>query len=306
MRAEGKIREGYGVGKQPKPGPKGSSRDQLAAQRAAQQKADKRRNLIVGGGSVLGVVIVIAILVAVGLHSSGKKAQQGGLASTQLVAQTTDVPATTVEQIGQGAITANAFPSAQAAGTAAITKDGKPYVLFVGAEYCPFCASDRWSIVNALSRFGTFSNLGTTFSSPTDTAPNTATYTFHGSTYTSDYLTFDAPELQTNTGAPLDKLTADQEALFSKYDPNGSFPFLLIGNKYVSIGALYSPTLLAGKTQEQIGATLSDPKSPIAQNIVGGGNVLTAAICQITDNKPEAVCSSPMIKSIQAELDAQH
>ncbi len=291
---------------QPKPGSKGSSRDQLAAQRAAQAKAEKRRSLIVAGGSVLGVVIVIAILVGVGLHSSGKKAKTGGLASAQLVAQTTEVPPATVDTIGQGAITASAFPSPLPADTAAITKDGKPYVLYVGAEYCPYCASDRWSIVNALSRFGTFSNLGTTFSSPTDVAPNTATYSFHGSSFTSDVLTFDGVELQTNTGATLDKLTADQEQLFTKYDSNGSFPFLLIGNKYVSIGALYSPNVLAGKTQEQIGAALSDPKSPIAQSVVGGGNVVTAAICKVTDNKPEAVCGTPTIKSIQAQLDAQH
>ena len=40
-----------------------------------------------------------------------------------------------------------------------LTADGKPLVLYVGAEYCPYCAAERCAMVQALSRFGTFSNL---------------------------------------------------------------------------------------------------------------------------------------------------
>ncbi len=39
----------------------------------------------------------------------------------------------------------------------------------MGAEYCPFCAAQRWAMVNAFSRFGTFTGLTTTHSSSTDT-----------------------------------------------------------------------------------------------------------------------------------------
>ena len=31
-----------------------------------------------------------------------------------------------------------------------------PEVLYMGAEYCPYCAAQRWSTIIALSRFGTW------------------------------------------------------------------------------------------------------------------------------------------------------
>src|SRR5438876_6623085 len=36
---------------------------------------------------------------------------------------------------------------------------GKPVVLYVGAQYCPFCAAERWALVLALSRFGHWAGL---------------------------------------------------------------------------------------------------------------------------------------------------
>jgi hypothetical protein len=42
-------------------------------------------------------------------------------------------------------------------------------VVFVGAEYCPYCASERWPLVMALSKFGTFfEGLRGSMSSTTD------------------------------------------------------------------------------------------------------------------------------------------
>src|SRR3954447_25345884 len=37
--------------------------------------------------------------------------------------------------------------------------DGKPQLLYIGAEYCSYCAPERWSLIAALSRFGQFGNL---------------------------------------------------------------------------------------------------------------------------------------------------
>jgi hypothetical protein len=42
---------------------------------------------------------------------------------------------------------------------------GKPAIVFVSEESCPFCAAERWSLTVALSHFGTWSHLGTTTSS---------------------------------------------------------------------------------------------------------------------------------------------
>jgi hypothetical protein len=79
-----------------------------------------------------------------------------------------------------------------------LTANGKPLVVYVGAEYCPYCAAERWAAVIALSRFGTFSGLGQTHSSSTDVYPNTATLSFHGASYTSQYLQFQGVETQSN------------------------------------------------------------------------------------------------------------
>ena len=35
----------------------------------------------------------------------------------------------------------------------------KPELLYIGAEYCPYCAASRWPLIIALSRFGTFKGL---------------------------------------------------------------------------------------------------------------------------------------------------
>ena len=95
----------------------------------------------------------------------------------------------------------------------------------MGAEYCPYCAAERWSMIVALSRFGTFSGLSTVHSSTTDTPSNISTFTFHGSSYTSKYLTFTPVEMQTNIPDPstgsyttLQTPTKEQQALITKYD----------------------------------------------------------------------------------------
>ena len=186
-------------------------------------------------------------------------------------------------------------------GAEAITADGKPRVLYVGAEYCPFCAAERWAMVAALSRFGTFSNLGITSSSASDTDPNTATLSFHGATYTSDSLSFTGYETTTNqqqadgSYPTLDTPSTADKALVTKYDAppfvtpdsKGSIPFVDIGGKYVISGASYDPAMLAGKTHQQIADAMADPTSDIAKAIDGTANVITAAICQITAERSD-------------------
>ncbi len=42
-----------------------------------------------------------------------------------------------------------------------------------GAEFCPFCAAQRWALVAALDRFGSFSHLGAASSSDDEVFPGT-------------------------------------------------------------------------------------------------------------------------------------
>ena len=92
-------------------------------------------------------------------------------------------------------------------------------MLFIGSEYCPFCAAQRWAMVNAFSRFGTFTGLTTTHSSSTDADPNTPTLTFYGSKYTSNYISLTTVE--TAAQLPDRELHQQQRRLRAAADPDG-------------------------------------------------------------------------------------
>ena len=188
----------------------------------------------------------------------------------------------------------------------------------MGAEYCPFCAAERWAMVVALSRFGTFSGLSTVHSGNNagEVFPNTPTWTFAKSHYTSKYLTFTPVETQTNiptsngqSYTTLQTPTSAQQALLAKYDAppyvasadSGAIPFIDFGNKYMLSGASYSPSVLQGKSWSQIASALKDPTSPIAKAVDGTANYLTATICKLTGNQPATACT-PVVKQLEAKL----
>jgi hypothetical protein len=173
-------------------------------------------------------------------------------------------------------------------------------VVYVGAEYCPYCAAERWAVVQALSRFGTFTDLGETRSSSTDVYPSTATLSFHGATYTSKYLSFSGYETETNKETPLDTPPSDVEQLVTTYDAApyvasssaGAIPFVDLGGKALISGAAYDPGLLKGKDQSQVVAAIDDPSSSISKAVVGAANRITASLCSLTGEQPAAVCSA--------------
>ena len=72
------------------------------------------------------------------------------------------VPASTLDAVGSPS--GDSLPSAISGTSILKDQDGKPLITYVGAEYCPYCAAERWALAVALSRFGTFSNLSATHS----------------------------------------------------------------------------------------------------------------------------------------------
>jgi hypothetical protein len=307
------------MGKASKAKRQGSTRQQrIAAQRAAARRAKIRNRILIASGSVVVIIAVVLALVLIKVNSNGTSSSSSangptGTALATVVKNTTTVPASTLDSVGAGS-GVTGLPKAISGG--ALTSGGKPEVLYMGAEYCPFCAAERWGMVVALSRFGTFSNLSTTHSASGDEFPNTATWTFYKSTYTSKYLTFSPVEMQTNKVASggqgyttLQTPTAAQEALLNKYDAppyvgasdKGAIPFVDIGNKYMISGASFSPQLLQGKTWSQIATALKNPSSPIAKAIDGTANYITAAICKVTGNQPATACT-PAVKKLEAKL----
>jgi len=297
-------------------GPSGDRRARIAAQRAAQQRARTRTRLLIAGGAIVAVVaVVVAIVLAQGGGGPGPGAASPGPTGAELAAltaQVTSVPAAALDQVGSGQATA--VPSAITGDP--LTSDGKPEMLYIGAEYCPYCAAERWSMIVALSRFGTFEGLATTRSAARNGAgtaepyPNTPTWTFANASFTSGYLAFTAVEEYTNVPDPstggyttLQAPTAEQQALLEKYDAanNGAIPFIDFGNRYMSVGASYDPAVLKGLTWSQIAAELHDPATKVAKSVLGAANYMTAALCKLTDDKPATACTAA-VQALQAKI----
>jgi Domain of unknown function (DUF929) len=260
---------------------------------------------------VLGTVVVVAVALVVA--TVAQRGEDGGTrspVSATVMRQLTSVPDAVFDKVGVGSAAAPHVISSPA-----LTKDGKPLVVFMGAEYCPYCAAERWALVIALSRFGTFSGLSTTHSATQDVFPDTATFSLHGATYSSPYLALESVELESNqlaggTYAKLDTPTAEQTRLMATYDAppyvaessRGAIPFIDLGGKYLISGATYDPSTLQGKTAAQIAALLDDPTSASTLGILGSANQITAALCNLTGNQPATACSSAAVKQIQQQL----
>ena len=276
---------------------------QAAAQQAlaAQARIRRRRMLLSVFLPVIVVVVVVLVFVVVKTTSSKPApvaAVPTGAAGPALEKALASIPAATFDSVGAG----SDVVAPKAIEGAPLTADGKPRVLYVGAEYCPYCAGERWAVVAALSRFGTFSQLGTTTSAAADVFPSTATLSFHGATYTSSLLSFTGVEVTTNIPnagnsgyTPLDTLTAADQQIATTYNSAGSIPFVDFGNRYAIVGASYDVGLLQGLTQTQIAAQLADPGTATAKGVLGAANMMTAALCKMTKGQPAAVCSSTAV-----------
>jgi hypothetical protein len=295
-----------------KPGVSNRAARREAAQAELRRvQARQRRVRLLWTGSV--VAVVVAIFATVAIYGVNRKGGSG--------AKTTAASAKLEQTLGS--ISAGAYdsrtvvtpsnPPKLLTGSSAMTENGKPRLLYVGAEYCPYCAAERWAVVSALSRFGTFANLGQTTSSHLDAYPNTPTLSFHDATFTSRYLVFKGYETQSNqvqgtSYAPLDQLSAADGTIFDKYDfppyfsSKGAIPFIDFGGKYASQGASYSPQLFAGLTQQKVADQIADPSTDISKSVLGTANVFTAAICQLTKNQPATVCTSPGVTAAAASL----
>src|SRR5690242_6802847 len=290
-----------------------SAREKIAAQREAARKAERRNRILITGGSTLAVLVIVLVFVIVKMSqgspsTSGNSSSTGTALPASVASQVTGVPAATLDKVGKGAVPAftQGKPPFTPGSGAALTSGGKPEMLYIGAEFCPYCAATRWSMAVALSRFGTLTTpLYGIHSSSTDTDPNTATLTFYKSGYNSKYLAFTPVEVQTVSRGPLQNPTSAQNAVWAKYEPdpnNRGYPFIAFSNKMVLKGPIYDAAVLQGKTWGQIAAALKNPASPIAQSVNGAANYITGAICKMTNNQPSDVCTSPAVTAVQSGL----
>ncbi|MFZ1062719.1 MAG: DUF929 family protein [Acidimicrobiales bacterium] len=266
------------------------------------------------------VVLVVAALVIIKVTSGSPSS--GGSSTFQAtdpttVTELTTIPASVFNTVGVSSPVAPVTPPQAITGQPALTAtvNGKtlPEVFYFGAEYCPFCAAQRWPTIIALSRFGTWSGLGDMTSSSSDIDPSTPTFTFVKAKFTSPYVAFKSIEFETNvydsstsSYTKLQTPTKSELALFDKYDTSkyikglpssddGSIPFMSIGNKFLVSGASYTPATLAGLSRSAIAQGLTTTTSPITAAIISSANYLTASICSLTNDQPSSVCTSPAV-----------
>ena len=278
-----------------------SARARIAAQQAEQRRKDQRRRMLAIGGVAVALLAVIGIIVGA-LVSRSSPASQPAAGSRPLpagVQAKLSVPVGTLATVGIGSSGTQLLKPVTGP---ALASGGKPEMLYIGAEWCPYCAAERWAMAVALSRFGSFSPLRGVHSSPNDVYPNTATLTFHDSTYTSKYLVFTPVENQDVNHNLLQTPTAAQKALWAKYEPPGNaYPFIDIGNRFVAT-TTYNPQVLQGLSWNQIATDLHNPSSAVARGAVGSANLLTAAICKVTGNAPASVCTASPIPALESRI----
>jgi len=246
---------------------------------------------------IIVIVAVVAVSLVFGFYlalfsQSGRDALDG-----QLVSQKISSSLYQASQTSYGASGIAYLKDVHNSTGTPFVASGKPVLVFVGADYCLYCAVQRWSLIMALDRFGNFSNLTYMTSSIAD--GDYSTFTFTKSHYQSNYLSFQSYELDDRSGATIATLPANYTAGFQQY--GSAFPFLNFANRYVISGAILDPGILGSKNWTEIITSIQ-----IGDNTGGlikqSANLITAIICKTTGDKPTAVCNQSSISTVSSSL----
>lgn len=270
---------------------------EMRAQAARQER--QRKQLM---AAVVAIVVVIgAVVVGVVVSNQKQPAQAGGTVSGAFLQKLGEIPEAALDKAGVTDVP-NAVP-AKIDGGAPLMDGDKPELVYVGAEFCPFCASERWALVAALERFGSFTGLAPTRSAEND--GNIPTVTFKDAKYTSDHLSFRAIETQDREGKPLQQMPADISEQFAKHNPGGGIPWTFYGTHATSGSGVpldpfsnYLGTDGWTKIVDQMVAGTGEVGKPIDAN----ANMITAQLCQLTKGQPSNVCTSQAVMASTALL----
>ncbi len=272
---------------------------QAAKQQAAQQ-ARRARTRTYGIVTIALVVVVVAVLVVVKVAGGGGSS---GVVDVPSPPAGTPIPAATLAKLQSvpvstfaAAPTDGIITTPQSIDNPALTAGGKPELLYIGAEFCPHCAAERWPLYLALTKFGTFSpEPGKIHSANLE--GDVPTFTFYGTTYTSPYFTFTPVEVYTNKPAGngytvLQTPTQAQLTLWTNTN-GGSFPFVDFGGKTVLASAQYSYGPLQNLQFSAVAAQVGHNSTQIGADIGASAAQLISTICSsLSHGQPAAVCSA--------------
>ena len=264
---------------------------------------------------LVGVVVLVAL--ALTEPTTTTLVTHPPITSNAVRQAVTTVPPSVFDTVGIDAGTP-LTPPVVVGGQPPLAAGHRTQVLFVGAEYNAFSVAERWALIVALSRFGTFGAVSDMQSATASVFPAVQTFSFVGYRYTSPYVVLTAvEEYSAVPGADgsftrIAVPTPAEQALVDRYAPLagpagshpvtiGRYPFVDIGNRVVTATSGFSPAVLVGRARGAVAAGLTDPTMPTTTAIVAAANELTSGICATTGQLPSAVCSS---KGVQAADDA--
>jgi len=270
-------------------------------------------------GLIIVAIVLLGALVIVRDNSgpgTSSTVETFSPASSSLLSTLASVPASVFDTVGVSSPTIPVTPPHAEGGTTPLwqaTVGGAPplpVVFFYGAEFAPYAAVERWPLVLALSRFGTFHQLGLMQSSSTTAFAGLSTFTFWNVSYTSRYVILESVERYSSlnpTGARylrLETPDARQSAAIAAYGTSApAFPLLDVANRYALSGAGFSPAVLAGLTQDQIAGYLTTPAAPLTQAVVTAANEITAAICSSSSRTTSISCGANPSKAMHIGFD---
>jgi thiol-disulfide isomerase/thioredoxin len=239
------------------------------------KRRQRIRNLtIVVTAVVIIVSLIVGFYIALGSNNSAMDKYDGQLVSAAHLADLYQVSHGAFGPSGSSLlVTSGSNANLQTATGAPYAANGKPVVVYIGADFCPYCAAERWALVISLSRFGNFSNLH--YMNSASDEGDYATFTFSGSTYTSKYVSFQPFEQEDRNQAPKESVPTNYTAEFTN-----SYPYVNFGNSFILHTLIPDPQLLQGKNWTQIFTDISTSDTT-GTTIQEGANAVTALICKI-------------------------
>ena len=263
----------------------GLNREKAIAREKAQRATHRKRIAVRIGGSILAVAALAGALVFA-LRGSAAGVSQSAVAAGL------GIPTSDIASPPAGAFNHVGPP---------LYAGSKSELLFIGAQYCPHCAGQRWAIVKALNQFGAFSNV-TSSANDDGTIP---TFDLHNATYSSPYVAFVHRDVEDRAHQPLDTLSSEEQSLFGRYDSSGGIPLVLVGG-YGLLGDGYDLSLIAGKSFGTVQHALQhgDSSSSFVPAINAEANSITAFICHTDRMRPHSVCDGRIIRQIVSHLGA--
>jgi thiol-disulfide isomerase/thioredoxin len=252
--------------------------------RARIKRRQRIRNLtIIATVVVIIVSLIVGFYIALGTGSTGLDKYDGVAVSSADMATLYQVSHAAFGPSGSGLlVSSGSAANLQTASGAPFTDNGKPVVVYIGADFCPYCAAERWALVISLSRFGNFSNLH--YMTSANDEGDYATFTFSGSTYSSKYISFQPFEQETRDQSQKDSVPSNYTAEF-----DNSYPYVNFGNSFILHTLIPDPQILSNKNWTQIFTDISTSDSS-GQTIQEGANAITALICKIL---PTSDASTP-------------